>query len=248
MIRKHHASISAQLELKVIAYARNGYVSKFGIPRQSGCAPSVLTKIVFEPEYRVREALRGIEQFTHLWLIWEFSAVSAQKPKAGDGADAPTQWSPTVRPPRLGGNTRMGVFATRSPFRPNSIGLSSVRLEKVEDTPSEGVVLWVSGADLMNNTPIFDIKPFVPYTDNHPDAIGGFAQGGHDYQTPVVFAEGITADIPPDMLRQLTDILAEDPRPQYHHDPNRIYALQFDKYEIKFRVEDKVYVESIDYE
>lgn len=209
----------------VIARAHNGYKQKFGIPRQSGRASSVVTRIVFEPDFRMQEALRGIESFSHLWLIWGFSANSG--------------WSPTVRPPRLGGNRRLGVFATRSPFRPNPVGLSSVRLERVEKTQSEGLVLVVSGADLMDGTPIYDIKPYLPYTDIHTDAVGGFAMNGADYRLQVVIPEILKEKLSEDIIRDLTDILSEDPRPAYKNDGDEEYGLTYSNYNIRFKVQDR---------
>ena len=213
------------MELRVIARAYNGYTEKFGIPRQSGCAASVLTRIVFEREFRHAESLRGIEEWSHLWLLWGFSANEG--------------WSPTVRPPRLGGNKRIGVFATRSPFRPNSIGLSSVRLEKVEKTREEGLVLVVSGADLMNGTPIYDIKPYLPYTDIHTDATNGFAGENTDYRLEVKWAKGTKKGVPASVIKELNEILAEDPRPAYQHD-ERLYAFCFAGYTVQFRVAEKL--------
>ncbi len=210
--------------LKVIAFAHNGFAQKFGIPRQSGCAPSVLTRIVFEPEFRSQEALRSIEEWSHLWLIWGFSENEG--------------WTPTVRPPRLGGNTHMGVFATRSPFRPNPLGLSSVKLERVEKTQEEGMVLVVSGADLMDGTPIFDIKPYLPYTDIHSDATSGFASD-NDYCLEVNWAKGTKRGLSSALVKQLTEILAQDPRPAFHNDPERIYGLTYAGYNLSFRVADK---------
>ncbi len=211
-------------EMKVIAVAHNGFTQKFGIPRQSGCAPSVLTRIVFEPEYRIQEALRGIEQWSHLWLIWGFSENEG--------------WSPTVRPPRLGGNTHIGVFATRSPFRPNGLGLSSVKLERVEKTQDEGCVLVVSGADLMDGTPIFDIKPYLPYTDIHADATSGFAVDD-SYKLKVVWAKGTKKGLSPALVKELTEILCEDPRPAYKQDGETEYGLSYGGYNIIFSVTDK---------
>ena len=219
------------MEIQVIAYARNGYSSKFGIPRQSGCAKSVLTRIVFTPEYRVAEALRGIEAWSHLWLIWGFSA------NHNSSLTPSSSWSPTVRPPRLGGNKRVGVFATRSPFRPNELGLSSVRLERVEQTQNEGLVLWVSGADLMDGTPIYDIKPYLPYTDIHTDATGGFTVEHSEYRLEVFVPEDIAETLDSDTLQAIKEILAEDPRPQYHNDSERIYRFEYAGYGIAFSVD-----------
>lgn len=217
--------------LKIIARARNGFAEKFGIPRQSREDSVLLTRIVFEPEYRVREALRGIEGFSHLWLLWGFSANKGNA----------EEWSPTVRPPRLGGNTRMGVFATRSPYRPNPIGLTSVRLLRVEDT-EEGPVLVVSGADLLDGTPIYDIKPYVSFSDSHPDAENGFAEAPKDYRLPVEWAveDVAKASVPSAVLAALEEILSQDPRPAYQDDPEREYGLVYDGYDVKFRVTDGV--------
>ncbi|MBQ2669117.1 MAG: tRNA (N6-threonylcarbamoyladenosine(37)-N6)-methyltransferase TrmO [Clostridia bacterium] len=212
-------------ELKIIACIRNDFPTKFGIPRQSGLT-NLESKIVFEPEYRREEAFRGIEGYSHLWLIWEFSEARREN------------WSPTVRPPRLGGNRRMGVFATRSPFRPNPIGLSSVRLLGVETT-EEGPVLRVTGADLMDGTPIYDIKPYLPYTDSHPDAIGGFADEKKDYRLAVVFPEDLLEKVAESKREALLELLAGDPRPQYIQDPNRLFGFEFAGVEIRFTVENK---------
>ena len=210
-------------EMKVIARIRSDFPEKFGIPRQSGLVPQLRAKIVFEPEFRNADALRGIEGFSHLWLIWQFSAAVRDT------------WSPTVRPPRLGGNERVGVFATRSPFRPNAVGLSCVRLEGVAREEGLGEVLIVSGADLMDATPIYDIKPYLPYADAHPEALGGFAPAPK---------ETLAVDCPPELLAALPEeqreallgVLAQDPRPQYQHDPARVYAMSFGGWDVKFRV------------
>ena len=210
-------------ELKVIARIRSDFPEKFGIPRQSGLVPQLRAKIIFEPEFRNADALRGIEGFSHLWLIWQFSAAVRDT------------WSPTVRPPRLGGNERVGVFATRSPFRPNAVGLSCVRLEGVAREEGLGEVLIVSGADLMDATPIYDIKPYLPYADAHPEALGGFAPAPK---------ETLAVDCPPELLAALPEeqrkallgVLAQDPRPQYQHDPARVYAMSFGGWDVKFRV------------
>lgn len=212
------------MALHVIAHIRTEFPSKFGIPRQSGLVPQLRAKIVFEPEYRNADALRGIEGYSHLWLIWQFSRAVREG------------WSPTVRPPRLGGNTRMGVFATRSPYRPNAIGLSSVKLEGVEHG-NEGAVLIVSGADLLDGTPIFDIKPYLPFTDSHPDALGGFADEKLSYALDVVIPECLLAAIPEADRETLRAVLAEDPRPSYQDDPARVYGMEFKDYEVRFRVE-----------
>lgn len=212
-------------DIKPIAHIRTCFATKFGIPRQAGIVDTPAT-IIFEPEYRIADALRGIEGFDYLWLIWQFSQAVRQ------------EWSPTVRPPRLGGNERIGVFATRSPFRPNSLGLSSVRLISVEHTHDYGTVLHVSGADLMDGTPIFDIKPYLPYTDSHPEARSGFATRPAESLLQVECPPDILNRINPELSQPLLDILAHDPRPQYHADPYRIYGMQFDCYEIHFRVAD----------
>lgn len=214
------------MEIRKIAEIKNGYTEKFGIPRQSGLANSVISRIVFEPEYRVKEAFRDIEGYSHLWLIWEFSKAVREV------------WSPTVRPPRLGGNKRIGVFATRSPFRPNPIGLSSVRLERVELDSPEGPVLYVSGADLLNGTPIYDIKPYLAYADSHPDAVGGFTDSVDKCRVEVDFPEKFVKTLPQEITAAVVDILSEDPRPAYHDDPKRIYKMIFDKYEFAFSVTD----------
>lgn len=208
-------------ELKVIAHIENDFDEKFGIPRQSGLV-SAVSRIVFEPEYRIADAFRGIEGFSHLWIIWQFSEAVRDK------------WSPTVRPPRLGGNTRMGVFATRSPFRPNSMGLSSVRLIKAEyDTP-EGPVLYVEGADMLNGTPVYDIKPYLAYTDSHPDAAGGFALTQREGVLKVVIAEEHRKLIPADKLEAVKEILAQDPRPQYQDSADRVYTMAYGGMDISF--------------
>jgi tRNA-Thr(GGU) m(6)t(6)A37 methyltransferase TsaA len=213
------------MELKIIARIRNGYREKFGIPRQSGLAP-VLSRIVFEKEYRDANALRGLEGFSHLWLIWGFSANEARQQEA---------FRPTVRPPRLGGNERVGVFATRSPFRPNPIGLSSVQLNQVIETP-EGPVLEVLGADLMDGTPIYDIKPYLPQFDSHADARCGFVED-HEFRTlDVVFSEGVK-DLMADADREaLKQALSQDPRPQYQDDPDRIYGMKYADLDVRFKV------------
>lgn len=215
-------------EMKVIATIRTDFPTKFGIPRQSGIVESLKAVIVFEPEYRNPDALRGLEEFSHIWLIWQFSKAVRK------------HWSPTVRPPRLGGNIRMGVFATRSPFRPNPIGLSSVRLEGIDLHTEEGPVLYVSGADLMDGTPIYDIKPFIPYADNHPDALGGFTQNTSGHTLQVEFPAQWLEQVPENRREALTGVLAHDPRPSYQDDPERIYGMAFAGLEVKFRVKDNV--------
>ena len=212
--------------MKIIARIHNDYKEKFGIPRQAGLAKGLYSKIVFEPPYRVAEAIRGIEEYSHLWLIWQFS--EAQR----------AEFSPTVRPPRLGGNKRVGVFATRSPFRPNPIGLSSVRLVKVEKTQNEGHVLIVEGADLMDGTPIYDIKPYLAYSDSHPDATQSFAEGGLLHKLEVKFDSGCEKMLPEDKLEGVISLLSEDPRPAYIDDPVRVYTMSFGELEISFTVED----------
>lgn len=211
--------------MKIIARIYTDFKEKFGIPRQSGLADGLVGRIVFEEEYRRPEALRGIEGYSHLWLIWNFSESERDT------------WSPTVRPPRLGGNRRVGVFATRSPFRPNPIGLSSVRLLGVEDTATEGKVLLVSGADLLDGTPIYDIKPYLAFTDSHPDAVCGFADGVRDYKLTVDLPEELSGRIEKEKLQGLISLLENDPRPSYQDDPERIYGMLFSDREIKFRVE-----------
>ena len=215
-----------QHTVKVIARIRSDFQTKFGVPRQSGLVEALRAEIIFEPEFRNPDALRGIEGFSHLWLIWQFSAAVRE------------DWSPTVRPPRLGGNARMGVFATRSPFRPNPIGLSCVRLEGVEQH-AEGPVLVVSGADLMDGTPIYDIKPYLPYADCKADAAGGFAPQ-RAAELAVEFPPELLARVPEDKRTALTGVLAQDPRPHYQSDPARIYGMNFAGMEVRFRVADGV--------
>ena len=211
-------------EMQVIAHIRSDFSSKFGIPRQSGLVKELRSTIVFEPEFRSGDALRGIEKFSHLWLIWQFSKAVRQG------------WSPTVRPPRLGGNARMGVFATRSPFRPNNLGLSCVRLEGVEHTDKYGDVLHVSGADLMDGTPIFDIKPYIPYADAYPDARAGFADQAGDFLLEVIFPQKLLALLPEGKREAAVGVLSHDPRPSYQRDPKRIYGLSFAGFNIRFFV------------
>ena len=212
--------------MKIIARIHSDFPEKFGIPRQSGLVPQTRSRIVFEGEYRNPDALRGIEGFSHLWLIWSFSEAEF------DG------WSPTVRPPRLGGNTRMGVFATRSPFRPNAIGLSCVTLEAVELHTKDGPVLTVGGADLMDGTPIYDIKPYLPHIDSHPEARGGFAAEKADYALKVDFPEALLETIDADKREAILGVLAGDPRPSYQHDPARVYGVRYAHYNVKFTVAD----------
>lgn len=214
--------------MRPVAYMQSDFPTKFGIPRQSGLVTSLQSTIVFLPEYRIREALLGLEEFSHLWLIWEFSEALRQT------------WSPTVRPPKLGGNVRKGVFATRSPFRPNPIGLSCVRLDSIEwDTPL-GSVLHVSGADLMDGTPIYDIKPYIPYADCHPEALGSFAEEHREERLQVILPEKWAEKLPPKQREALLGILAQDPRPAYQKDPNRIYGFPFAGMEVKFTVKEQV--------
>ncbi len=215
-----------EFAIKQIAHIENDFRSKFGIPRQSGLVKSMVSKIVFEPEYRNNESLRGIEGYSHLWLIWQFSEAVRDS------------WSPTVRPPRLGGNKRVGVFATRSPFRPNNLGLSSVKLEAVVQTPDKGTVLMVSGADLMDGTPIFDIKPYITYADSHPEAKSGFADDYVGYSLNLEFTEELLNKIDKNDREALCEVLKNDPRPSYQRDPERIYTMDFADYSVSFRVED----------
>ncbi len=218
--------------MKMIARIRTDFKEKFGIPRQSGIVNECTGRIIFEPEYRNPDALRGIDGYSHLWLIWEFSEA-VRKTREAD-----ISWSPTVRPPRLGGNKKMGVFATRSPFRPNPIGLSSVRLISVEHTEAYGDTLLVAGADLLDGTPIYDIKPYLPFTDSHPDAVGGFADGVRDYKLNVVFCNGLTDSVKESERAALIKILEQDPRPSYKDDDDREYGMLFADLEIFFRVSD----------
>ena len=216
------------MELKIIARIHTDFKTKVGVPRQSGLVNELTGRIIFEPEYRNADALRGLEGFSHIWLLWDFS--EAHREDKG--------WSPTVRPPRLGGNKRMGVWATRSPFRPNHIGLSSVRLINISPNTPEGPVLEVSGADLMDGTPIYDIKPYLPFTDSHPEATGGFAQEQNEAIEPLLvqLPESLEQSLSIEKLNALKGVLAADPRPHYQNDPDRIYAMEFADMEIKFRV------------
>ncbi len=230
------------MQLQIIAHAHNGFSQKFGIPRQSREDSCIETHIVFTPAYRVREALRGIEDYSHLWLLWGFHeatrrGLEAQK-ISQEGSDEKLDWSPTVRPPRLGGNKRMGVFATRSPFRPNPIGLTSVKLLRVEETANDGLVLVVSGADLLDGTPIYDIKPYLAFSDSHPNAKSGFAEATRDYRLEV----SIDVDLLQDALRKgcpwvaLEEILSQDPRPAYQNDQDRMYHLDYAGWKVDFSV------------
>lgn len=211
-----------------IAYIKTDFSSKFGIPRQSGLVDELEAKIIFEPQYRIPEAFRGLEGYSHVWLLWQFSEC------------ADKEWSPTVRPPRLGGNKRMGVFASRSPFRPNSIGLSCVKLISIDETEENGTVLTVSGADLLDGTPIIDVKPYLPYVDSHPEASGGFALQEKEGSLDVVFAAELLSDIPADKQEALKAVLKQDPRPQYQNDPERIYGLEFAGYDVRFNVKENL--------
>lgn len=225
-----------------IAHIESCFPQKFGVPRQSGIVETP-ARIVFEPEYRVAEAVRGLEGFDYIWLLWQFNtAPDCQSGnRAGTALDCqtgPRAWNPTVRPPRLGGNERMGVFATRSPFRPNPIGLSSVRLTGIEFSPSLGPLLHISGADLMDGTPILDIKPYLAYTDSHPDARCGFAPTPAERLLEVVLPEHLRQQLPAPLRLPLEEVLAHDPRPQYHHDPEREYGLLFAGFNVRFKVRD----------
>lgn len=218
--------MSQTVPMHVIAHIRSEFPEKFGIPRQSGLVETLHASIVFEPEYRNPDALRGLEGFSHIWLLWQFSETVREG------------WSPTVRPPRLGGNRRMGVFATRSPFRPNAIGLSSVRLEGMELRSKDGPLLYVSGADLMDKTPIYDIKPYLSYTDSHPEAACGFAPEPEKGTLHVTCPAGLLEQIPPENRQALLDLLAQDPRPGYQNTPDRIYKLSFAGKEVRFTAEE----------
>ena len=219
------------MTIEPIAYIRTEFPEKFGVPRQSGLAESLTGRIVFEPEYRNAEALRGLDGFTHLWLIWEFSA---NRKAAGE-------WQPTVRPPRLGGNQHMGIFATRSPFRPNPLGLSCVELDNIVFDAAEGPVIVVKGADLMDGTPIYDIKPYIKYADSRPEAICGYVDSLEESRLDVVIPESIAAQINDKAkLQALMETLKLDPRPSYHNDPARIYGLSFSGYNVRFTVSDTV--------
>ena len=219
------------VEIQVIARMRSDFPTKFGIPRQPSLVEGLRSTIVFERPFRNPDTLRGMEGFSHLWIIWQFSEAVR------------TEWSPTVRPPRLGGNTRMGVFATRSPFRPNSLGLSCVKLEGIEYDTKDGAVIHVSGADLMDGTPIFDIKPYIPYADAHPDALGGFTDTADDFLLKVDFPEALLSLLPEEKHQAAIGVLSHDPRPSYQRKPERIYGLPFAGFDIRFRVaEDRLTV------
>lgn len=214
-------------EMKIIGRVMTGFAEKFGVPRQSGIV-NTRAKIIFEPEYRNPDAFRGIEGYSHLWVVWMFSEAVREK------------WSPTVRPPRLGGNKRVGVFATRSPFRPNPIGLSSVKLERLELSREYGPVLHISGADMVNGTPVFDIKPYLAYTDSHPEALGGFTDSVARETLSIVFPEELRAKLSEEDAAELTAILAHDPRPSYQNDPERIYGMDYGGVSVRFSVDGRV--------
>ena len=220
MLKKH--------EIEIIAHIYNAYKEKFGIPRQSCLTKSVISKIVFDKKYSNKSYFKGLEQFTHIWLLWQFSETVER------------EITPTVRPPKLGGNERIGVFATRSPFRPNHIGLSSVKIEKIDFDKKLGTVIYVSGADLMNGTPIFDIKPYLPYTDSHPDATNGFALDNTEGLLDVKCSDEVLKKIPSNMVDGLFETLKHDPRPSYQDDSERIYGMSYSIYQIKFKVIDNV--------
>ena len=217
-----------QIPMKVIANIHSDFPTKFGIPRQSGLVEELTAQIVFSPEYRVPEAVRGLEEFSHIWLVWQFSGAVRE------------DWSPTVRPPRLGGNTRMGVFSTRSPFRPNAIGLSCVRLLKVEPNTPEGPVLTVAGADLMDGTPILDIKPYIPYADCKPEATGGFTDRAGDFLLHVEVPPALLERVPENRREALIGVLSHDPRPSYQRNPERIYGMEFAGVNVRFRVAEDI--------
>ncbi len=214
--------------MNAIAYIYTDFPDKFGIPRQSGLVEETEGKIVFTPEYRNKDAIRGLEEFSHIWLLWEFSKAKRDT------------WSPTVRPPLLGGNKRIGVFATRSPFRPNPIGLSSVRLVKIDTDDKDGPVIYVKGADLMNGTPIYDIKPYLPYADSHPDAVGGFTENLEERRVKVVFPDELAGKVPGNKLKGLICVLEQDPRPSYQNDSERVYGFGYAELEISFKVDGNI--------
>ena len=217
-----------EIRIEPIAHMKSDFPSKFGIPRQSGLVSELRSTVIFEPKYRNADALRGIEGFSHLWIIWQFSEAVRQ------------EWSPTVRPPRLGGNTRLGVFATRSPFRPNSLGLSCVRLLGVEQTEEFGCVIHVAGADLMDGTPIFDIKPYIPYSDAHPGALGGFTDQADPYLLEVDFPDHLLQLLPEDKQAAAIGVLSHDPRPSYQKSQSRVYGLSFAGFDIRFSVRESI--------
>ena len=214
--------------MKIIAHVQTDFPSKFGIPRQSGLVEALKGRIVFEPEYRNPEAFRGLEEFSHIWILWEFSESRKE------------HWSATVKPPRLGGKKRMGVFATRSPFRPNPIGLSSVKLERVELDEKDGPVIWVSGVDLLDGTPVYDIKPYIPLVDCHPEAAEGFTKETKEHRLEVIFPEELLNRYPAEKREAVVGVLAQDPRPTYFQDPERMYGVSFAGHDVKFRVDGDV--------
>ena len=213
--------------MKIIGHIETDFKEKFGIPRQSGLVKESRGRILFEKEYNVPEAFRGLEDFSHIWVLWQFSEAVRET------------WSPTVRPPLLGGNKRMGVFATRSPFRPNSVGLSALKLDGVEFSEKEGVVLHVSGADLLDGTPVYDIKPYLPYADSIPDAVGGFTESLEERRLEVEFPSDLLKRVNEGKREALRAVLAADPRPSYQNDPEREYGMRFAEYEVRFKVEGK---------
>jgi tRNA-Thr(GGU) m(6)t(6)A37 methyltransferase TsaA len=213
--------------MKPIAHIYTDFKTKFGLPRQSGLVEEITGKIIFEKQYSIPEAFKGLEDFSHIWLLWEFSQAKKEN------------WRPTVRPPLLGGNKRMGVFATRSPFRPNSIGLSCVKLEKIDYDSTLGTVLYVSGCDLMNGTPIYDIKPYLPYCDSKPDAVGGFTETLGERKLDVIISDDLLSIVPDEKRAELIAVLAGDPRPSYQNDPEREYGFEFADFEVAFKVKEK---------
>lgn len=216
------------MEIKIIGYIKTDFNTKFGLPKQSGMVQDIKGKIIFNKEYRVNDAFNGLSEFSHIWILWDFSKAHKDK------------WAPTVRPPALGGNKKMGVFATRSPFRPNSIGLSCVALEKIEYTEEYGPVLYVSGVDIMNNTPIYDIKPYLPYADSHPNAFAGFTENLTKRKLKVLIDENLLLKVPYEKRAELIGSLECDPRPSYINDSSRVYGFSFFKFEVKFKVESDV--------
>jgi tRNA-Thr(GGU) m(6)t(6)A37 methyltransferase TsaA len=220
--------MAEQIPMQIVARIYNDFSTKFGIPRQSGIVNALTSVIVLEPEYRNPDVYRGIEGYSHLWLLWQFSQAEQ------DG------WSPTVRPPKLGGNKKIGVFASRSPFRPNRIGLSSVRLERIELQSPNGPMLYVTGADLMNGTPILDIKPYLPYTDSHPDALGGYAVTPKEQLLKVCCPDSLLKQLPQELHAGLFALLEQDPRPGYHGDSERIYGITLGSFDIRFTVKDTI--------
>ncbi len=218
--------MAEQIAMQIIAHIHNDFNSKFGVPRQSGIVDSLISTIVLEPEFRNPDVYRGLEGYSHVWLLWQFSEAQS------------SGWSPTVRPPKLGGNKRIGVFASRSPYRPNQIGLSSVKIEAIDWHSPDGPLLQVSGADLMHGTPILDIKPYLPYTDAHPEASGGYAVTPEEAKLSVVFPDSLLNTIPEHLQQGLFDLLSQDPRPGYQNDASRIYGFYFNEFEIRFSVKE----------